>query len=124
MNTISIATNDLSINAPVEVIDGILWTHINGVTYSYNLKQKTSSLSQLKTPQKSIQKTITAPMPGKILSVHVEPGTSIKNGTVAVVLEAMKMEYSLKSSATCTVKSVFCKPGDQVCLGQILVEFR
>ena len=35
---------------------------------------------------------VTAPMPGKILSVKANPGQSVKKGEVILLLEAMKME--------------------------------
>ena len=36
-------------------------------------------------------KTVQAPMPGKILSVNVNPGQAVKRGEILAVLEAMKM---------------------------------
>src|SRR5579871_655035 len=38
---------------------------------------------------------VTAPMPGKIVRVTVEPGAVVKRGQPLVVLEAMKMEHTL-----------------------------
>ena len=65
--------------------------------------------------------TITAPMPGKIVKVVSEVGTAVKGGDVVIVMEAMKMEYTLKAAADGVVKSVNCLAGDQVALGAKLV---
>ncbi|WP_242355140.1 acetyl-CoA carboxylase biotin carboxylase subunit [Anaeromyxobacter sp. SG64] len=40
---------------------------------------------------------LTAPMPGKIVAVMVEPGAEVKKGAPLVVLEAMKMEHTITS---------------------------
>ncbi|MBR0135237.1 MAG: acetyl-CoA carboxylase biotin carboxyl carrier protein subunit, partial [Clostridia bacterium] len=40
-------------------------------------------------------KTITAPMPGSIISVAVKAGDSFRSGQVLLVLEAMKMENEI-----------------------------
>jgi 3-methylcrotonyl-CoA carboxylase alpha subunit len=60
-------------------------------------------------------------MPGKIVKVVSEVGTSVKGGDVVIVMEAMKMEYTLKAAADGVVKSVNCLAGDQVALGATLV---
>lgn len=65
---------------------------------------------------------VQAPMPGKIVKVMVTPGQAVAAGDVVIVMEAMKMEYTLKSAADGKVKSIGCQPGDQVSLGSALVE--
>lgn len=62
-----------------------------------------------------------APMPGVVLRVDAELGATVEEGTVLVVMEAMKMEHSLRSPHSGTVSSVTCQPGDQVESGEILV---
>jgi biotin carboxyl carrier protein len=64
-----------------------------------------------------------APMPGLVVRVHVEPGSSVASGSGVVVLEAMKMENELRAAATGTVRAVRVKPGEAVEKGQVLVEF-
>lgn len=67
-------------------------------------------------------KGITAPMPGKIIAVKVEVGQRVSYGTEAVVLEAMKMEQSIRSTQEGVVKAVLVSPGQAVSYGQLLVE--
>jgi len=62
-------------------------------------------------------------MPGLVVRVHVEPGSSVASGSGVVVLEAMKMENELRAAATGTVRAVRVKPGEAVEKGQVLVEF-
>ncbi|MDB5128096.1 acetyl-CoA carboxylase biotin carboxyl carrier protein subunit [Mucilaginibacter sp.] len=66
---------------------------------------------------------IKAPMPGMVLKVLVEEGAEVKKGENLFVLEAMKMENIIKSTADVTVKTIKIKPGDKVEKGQILMMF-
>jgi propionyl-CoA carboxylase alpha chain len=73
-------------------------------------------------PKVDASRTIMAPMPGTVKSVAVEVGQMIGEGLECCVLEAMKMQNSLKVGATGKVKAVHVKPGDTVQADQILVE--
>ena len=57
---------------------------------------------------------LTAPMPGRVVSVLVEPGQSVREGQAVLVLEAMKMEHTLIAPADGTVEEVRFAPGDLV----------
>ena len=57
---------------------------------------------------------LTAPMPGRIVSVLVEPGEPVREGQAVLVLEAMKMEHTLTAPADGTVEEVRFAPGDLV----------
>ncbi|WP_313394886.1 biotin/lipoyl-containing protein, partial [Pseudomonas sp.] len=63
-----------------------------------------------------------APMNGSIVRVLVEPGQVVEAGTALVVLEAMKMEHSIRAPQAGTVKALFCQEGDMVSEGTVLVE--
>jgi biotin carboxyl carrier protein len=67
-------------------------------------------------------KEIKAPMPGLVLDLEVEPGQTVSQGDVLLILEAMKMENVLKSPGDGIVKSIAVKKGDAVEKGQILIE--
>ena len=64
---------------------------------------------------------VSAPMPGKILSVKTEVGASVKKGDVLIVLEAMKMENEIVAPEDGTVASVNAQAGSQVESGDTLV---
>ena len=73
-------------------------------------------------PKLDVDKIIMAPMPGTVKSVSVEVDQIIGEGTECCVLEAMKMQNSLKIGATGKIKTVHVKPGDTVQADQVLVE--
>jgi 3-methylcrotonyl-CoA carboxylase alpha subunit len=66
---------------------------------------------------------ITAPMPGRIIAVHVAAGKMVEKGAPLIVLEAMKMEHTLKAGHAGKIEYVGCKPGDQIREGQELLRF-
>lgn len=61
---------------------------------------------------------------GKIAAVHVTPGARVDKGQTLVVLEAMKMEFSLAAPFAGTVANVAVQAGQQVRGRQLLVELR
>jgi len=64
---------------------------------------------------------ITAPMPGKLVRVLVEPGQDVAAGEGLVVVEAMKMENELRAPKAGRVKDVPVKEGQAVEAGALLV---
>lgn len=64
---------------------------------------------------------VTAPMPGKIISMLVKAGDSVTADQPLVIVEAMKMEMTLKSPRDGTVSDVSGQAGDLVEDGQALV---
>lgn len=64
---------------------------------------------------------ITAPMPGTILKLEVEPGDSFEPRQPLVIMESMKMEMTLSSPSAGRVKDVLCSVGDLVEMGELLI---
>jgi 3-methylcrotonyl-CoA carboxylase alpha subunit len=65
---------------------------------------------------------ITAPMPGRVLALHVKVGDSVEAGARLLVLEAMKMENRLSAPVAGKVIAIGAAEGDQVAEGTLLVE--
>jgi biotin carboxyl carrier protein len=63
---------------------------------------------------------IVAQMPGKVVRVHVEAGTTVEKGAGVLVVEAMKMQNEMKSPRAGMIVSVNVKPGDTVNAGDVL----
>jgi len=64
---------------------------------------------------------VKAPMPGKVLAVHVKPGQAVSKGDPLVVLEAMKMEHALTAPRDGVVDAVTAEAGAQVGEGDALI---
>ena len=57
---------------------------------------------------------LVAPMPGKVVKVLVAPGQQVAAGAALVVLEAMKMEHTIRAGDGGTVRALHVAVGDQV----------
>jgi 3-methylcrotonyl-CoA carboxylase alpha subunit len=66
---------------------------------------------------------LTAPMPGRIISIEVAEGDSVRAGQQLMVLEAMKMEHTITAPASGTVAAIRFALGDQVPEGAELIAF-
>jgi propionyl-CoA carboxylase alpha chain len=63
-----------------------------------------------------------SPMPGQVLRILVAEGQPVKPGDGLIVLEAMKMEQTIKATIQGVVRAVLVKPAEVVAPGQMLVE--
>jgi 3-methylcrotonyl-CoA carboxylase alpha subunit len=63
-----------------------------------------------------------APMPGKVIAVMVAPGQAVRRGDGVLVVEAMKMENTVRAPRDGTVRSLAVTVGDMVSPGMVLVE--
>lgn len=66
---------------------------------------------------------LTAPMGGRVISINVKPGDSVKKGDVLLVYEAMKMENDVLAEKDAVIKRIFVKPEDIVNADALLIEF-
>jgi len=53
--------------------------------------------------------TVTSPIPGLVISIKVAVGDTVAKGDTIIILEAMKMESEIASTASGTVKKIFVK---------------
>lgn len=66
---------------------------------------------------------LTAPMNGTLVAQLVATGTHVKAGTPLLVMEAMKMEHTIKAPCDGTVKQFYFADGELVDGGALLVDF-
>jgi 3-methylcrotonyl-CoA carboxylase alpha subunit len=66
---------------------------------------------------------IVAPMPGTVTRILAQPGAGLQRGAPLIVLEAMKMEHTLRAPADGRVKALKCAVGDFVQEGTELADF-
>ena len=68
-------------------------------------------------------KHLLCPMPGVVVSLHVEAGDEVRAGDMLAVVEAMKMQNMLHAEQAGRVARLACKPGQQLGVGDVMVEF-
>ena len=105
---------------------------VNGKVYEVELEsvseaQGTIAVAQNAAPQAPAapaaagDQEVKAPMAGTILDVKVAVGAQVKKGQVIAILEAMKLENEVVSTADGTVKQVLVNKGQAVTNQQALV---
>lgn len=95
-------------------IGDVWWVHVLGHTLQFEVVEAGASSAD-------DEGGLTAPMPGKILEVHVSEGQSVTSGDILMVMEAMKMEHKIVASSDGKVESIHYKEGDQVPQGAELL---
>lgn len=108
--------------AEAQVVAGKLWVHFQGRTFS--VENPNLQKSRKKGAGLASSDRILAPMPGKVTKVLMTEGQRVEVGTAVLVMEAMKMEYTLKSDMIGTVAKIDCRAGDQVAVGKLLVQLK
>jgi propionyl-CoA carboxylase alpha chain len=134
--TVDVAQTFVSVSVLDRVGNQITLT-IDGITRTYEIKQAgdeifvhspTTSLAITRLPRHSRPASATqresanSPMPGQVLRVLVHEGQQVKTGDSLVVLEAMKMEQTIRTSMDGVVKSILVVKGQVVTPGQMLVQ--
>ena len=64
---------------------------------------------------------VPAPLAGNIFRVLVKPGQQVQEGTVIIILEAMKMETEISAPKAGIIGDIQVKDGDSVAVGDILL---
>lgn len=110
---------------------------VNGIEYGVELEFDKPEKVQLIRSQKNSAPTpavsspkkmvvsagaVVAPIPGLVLKVLVKEGDTVNAGDNILILEAMKMESEIGSTASGTVKKVLVKEGQSVQEGEALIE--
>jgi biotin carboxyl carrier protein len=66
-------------------------------------------------------RTISSPMPGKVIKIPVKVGDEVAEGTTVVVVEAMKMQSEYKVKTDRIIKEILVKEGDAIDGNQPLI---
>ncbi len=89
------------------------------------LSPTTAALAKLmpvKAPP-DLSKFLISPMPGLLVSLWAKAGDQFEAGQELAVIEAMKMENSLRAENPCIVKKVYCKAGEILEVDARILEF-
>lgn len=96
------------------------WVTVDGRTF---LLTRTSATAH-RTSAHDGSSELSAPMPGQVRTVNVNPGDAVTKGQVLIVLEAMKMEIRLQAPYDATVSSIDARVGQTVEREQILIRLQ
>lgn len=91
---------------------------VDGLTYAFRMRDLMSEAGD----DHAGGDAIMAPMPGLVQIVSAQAGVTVEKGQPLIVLEAMKMEHTLRAPRDGVVAEVFVKVGDQVTDGLVLLQ--
>ena len=81
---------------------------------------------KIKLPERKepdLTKLVISPMPGLMVSVDVEVGQAVEEGQTVCVIEAMKMQNTIKAEASGNVKAINVSAGESVAADEVMIEF-
>lgn len=94
------------------------WEASGQIGYGADLPEAMGESGDEPLPQGGV--AATAPVPGSVWKIAVEPGQTVKEGDTLIVVESMKMEIPVTAPADGVVAELRCAEGRAVALGQIL----
>lgn len=97
------------------------WVFTDGCVSALDMEPNLEPGGLSSTRRADANRPIAAPMPATVLSVLVERGQSVREGDPLVLLEAMKMELTLKAPRDGQIGTIACAGGDLVKPGAPLV---
>lgn len=91
------------------------------IVYSPRAAEFKIKLPERKEPD--LTKLVISPMPGLMVSIDVEVGQAVEEGQTVCVIEAMKMQNTIKAEANGNVKAINVAAGESVAADQVMIEF-
>jgi acetyl-CoA carboxylase biotin carboxylase subunit len=89
--------------------------NFHGLNFScFRTDQLNDTLDYSRKNETNDKMTLISPMPGKVLKINVKEGDEVKEGTVMIVVEAMKMENNITATAKAKVKKILVTEGEMV----------
>ncbi|MEP7118334.1 MAG: biotin/lipoyl-containing protein [Acidobacteriota bacterium] len=95
-----------------------LWAGANGRAFDLDV----DGSPRVRSTARSSGDDMTPPMPATVVTVVVAVGDRVDAGAPVVILEAMKMELTIRAAHPGTVRALRCAVGDLVRPGTVLVE--
>ena len=123
-----------------DIDDNVAQIEVNGVPYKVEIERSKAAAVKVAAPRPSAAPrtatgekviaskpapsgagAVVAPLPGVVISVDVKVGDIVKASDTVVVLEAMKMENTIRAGRDGKVASVNVNPGDSVLQDAVLI---
>ena len=127
--TYKVEIEDLNARPIVAIVDGARFEVVpeNGEQPKATREASAAAVSapkQVSTPiVSSNEKALVSPLPGTVTEIFVKVGDEVESGQVLLVIEAMKMKNSIRSTREGKVAAVLATAGQTVTHKQPLVEF-
>ena len=97
--------------------EGKVWSAtVEGKTFEIEIPDAAPVAKKKRTGSGKKKKsgTVSANIPGKVVTVEVSEGDSVTEGQVILILEAMKMQNEIQAPISGTVTVVHCEEGQAI----------
>ena len=100
----------------LEMDDGIWTATVEGRTFKIEVPDSGPVVKKKRSQggKKKKSGTVSANIPGKIVTIEVNEGDVVEEGQVILILEAMKMQNEIQAPISGTVSSVTCEEGQSI----------
>jgi acetyl/propionyl-CoA carboxylase alpha subunit len=89
--------------------------NFHGLNFTcYRTDQLNDNFDYSRKEQVNDKSTLVSPMPGKVVKINVKEGDEVTEGTVMIVVEAMKMENNITATAKAKVKRILVAENEMV----------
>ena len=98
-------------------MEGSVWkATVNGQTFAIEVPDVEAVAKPRRSGGRKKKKsgTVSANIPGKVVTVEVTEGQRVEEGQVILILEAMKMQNEIQAPVTGTVTTVHCSEGEAI----------
>lgn len=90
---------------------------VNGKAYNISVNTGQGSVSDDTHKKSDVGSDVVSPMNAKVISINVDIGDSVNEGTIIFIIEAMKMEVEVKATSAGNITAINVNAGDQVSSG-------
>jgi len=139
MKKYKLVINDKEFNTRIVDYSGNrIIVKVNGHDYEVNITPEEKSITKVVRTRKDTPNldvlhksnkpvavsagTVTSPIPGLVITLMVAVGDTVQKGDTVIILEAMKMESEIASTASGTVKKIFVKEQQSLQEGDAIIE--
>lgn len=98
------------------------WVHADGQVFVLEMDPRQPAAPGRPRAHAATDGALSAPMPATVLAIVAPVGTSVGEGDVLLLLEAMKMELPVRAPRAGTVSAIHCREGELVRPGVTLVD--
>ena len=119
-NVLSIRLGNQAYEVKCENVGGEMHLWVGSARFAAEVRDPRSLRGRTRAVDDTGPKKLTAPMPGKIVSVLVSVGDEVTAGAGVMVVEAMKMQNEIKSPKKGTIQKILVSAGAAVNAGDVL----
>ena len=122
VEAVDLAADPALVRVDGELVEVTLGQPVAAQTAEPEPETRSEPKTDVSSAEPAAGRTFRTPMPGVIVSVAVAAGDQVVTGDEVCVLEAMKMQQTLRADWSGIVKTVHVQPGQQVPDGAPIVD--